>query len=198
MDPIAHTLVGASSGANRPRKARALRNCGAHPRCQPYPISTAWSISSEVTRGFTTGEDGRTVRSPSSCCRFFSEGCCHYWDTEANLQRGLGLWYGLSYLGVATHPLLDWLNTYGIRLLMPLDPRWFYGDAVFIVDPWIWLVSGSRYFSRLFQESICSIRLDSRNQPHNTSRLSGYSGRPLGSKSPLDRRMGVGYLMRFG
>ncbi len=50
---------------------------------------------------------------------------------------------GLSYLAVLTHPALDWLNTYGIRLLMPFDGRWFYGDAVFIVDPWIWLALGT-------------------------------------------------------
>jgi len=32
------------------------------------------------------------------------------------------------------------MNTYGIRLLMPFDERWFYGDTLFIIDPWIWLV----------------------------------------------------------
>ena len=47
----------------------------------------------------------------------------------------------LSYLAVLTHPALDWLNTYGIRLLMPFDSRWFYGDALFIIDPWLWLVA---------------------------------------------------------
>ncbi len=52
----------------------------------------------------------------------------------------------LSYLAVATHPFLDWLNTYGIRLLMPFDSRWFYGDMLFIVDPWLWLVLGGGAF----------------------------------------------------
>jgi inner membrane protein len=46
---------------------------------------------------------------------------------------------GLAAIGVITHPLLDWMNTYGIRLLMPFSERWFYGDALFIIDPWIWL-----------------------------------------------------------
>jgi inner membrane protein len=45
----------------------------------------------------------------------------------------------LAVIGVATHPLLDFLNVYGIRLLMPLSSRWFYGDTLFIVDPWIWV-----------------------------------------------------------
>jgi inner membrane protein len=28
-------------------------------------------------------------------------------------------------------------------LLAPFDWRWFYGDAVFIVDPWLWLALGA-------------------------------------------------------
>lgn len=48
----------------------------------------------------------------------------------------------LSYIGVLSHVLLDFLNNYGIRLLMPFERRWFYGDAVFIIDPWLWLVLG--------------------------------------------------------
>jgi inner membrane protein len=48
----------------------------------------------------------------------------------------------LCYAGVYSHLLLDWLNTYGVRLLAPFDWRWFYGDAVFIIDPWLWLVFG--------------------------------------------------------
>jgi len=40
--------------------------------------------------------------------------------------------------GGAHHPTLDWLNTYGMRWLMPFSGRWFYGDAVFIVDPGCW------------------------------------------------------------
>jgi inner membrane protein len=46
----------------------------------------------------------------------------------------------LALIGVLSHPALDWLNSYGIRLLMPFSERWFYGDSIFIVDPWIWLV----------------------------------------------------------
>jgi inner membrane protein len=44
----------------------------------------------------------------------------------------------LSYVAVLTHPILDTLNTYGMRWLMPFRDRWFYGDALFIVDPWVW------------------------------------------------------------
>jgi inner membrane protein len=44
------------------------------------------------------------------------------------------------FIGTLSHPLLDFLNTYGVRWLEPLSHRWFYGDTLFIVDPWIWLM----------------------------------------------------------
>ena len=50
---------------------------------------------------------------------------------------------GIAFLGVWSHPLLDWLNTYGIRLLMPFSDTWFYGDSLFIIDPWFWLLAGA-------------------------------------------------------
>ena len=52
----------------------------------------------------------------------------------------------LAALGVWSHPLLDWLNTYGVRFLMPFDGRWFYGDSLYILDPWVWLMLGGSLF----------------------------------------------------
>ena len=51
--------------------------------------------------------------------------------------RGLLL---LSAIAIVSHPLLDLMNTYGVRLLMPFSERWFYGDTLFIIDPWLWLM----------------------------------------------------------
>jgi inner membrane protein len=50
---------------------------------------------------------------------------------------------GLAYLGVLSHVGLDYLNTYGVRLLSPLDWGWFYGDALFIIDVWLWAALGA-------------------------------------------------------
>jgi len=52
----------------------------------------------------------------------------------------------ISVLVTFTHPLLDWTNNYGIRPFLPWSARWFYGDFVFIVDPFIWLILGSACF----------------------------------------------------
>jgi inner membrane protein len=57
--------------------------------------------------------------------------------------RGLLL---ASVIAAATHPLMDWTNNYGVRPLLPWNGRWFYGDLVFIVDPYIWLALGGAAF----------------------------------------------------
>jgi inner membrane protein len=48
----------------------------------------------------------------------------------------------LSCISIWSHPALDSLNTYGVRWFMPFSERWFYGDTLFIVDPWVWLALG--------------------------------------------------------
>ena len=75
------------------------------------------------------------------------------WDRRAQRRRRAdieraraGPLLALAALAVVTHPTLDWLNNYGMRWLMPFDDRWFYGDALFIVDPWIWLLLGGVLF----------------------------------------------------
>ena len=51
----------------------------------------------------------------------------------------VGWVFALALIGVLSHPLLDLMNTYGVRLMMPFSGRWFYGDGLFIVDPWLWV-----------------------------------------------------------
>ena len=46
----------------------------------------------------------------------------------------------LSSVAILSHPILDTLNTYGVRWLMPFSGQWYYGDTLFIIDPWVWLV----------------------------------------------------------
>jgi inner membrane protein len=65
-------------------------------------------------------------------------------DGRARVRAGPALLLG--YVGVLTHVGLDWLNNYGVRLLMPISNRWLYGDSVFIIDPWLWLSLGVGVF----------------------------------------------------
>jgi len=63
-----------------------------------------------------------------------------------------GWLYALCFIACLTHPALDWLNVYGIRLLEPFSERWFYGDALFIIDVWMWLGMGFAVWLSLRQE----------------------------------------------
>jgi inner membrane protein len=64
----------------------------------------------------------------------------------------------VAAVGVITHPSLDWLNNYGLRWLMPFDGRWFYGEAVFIIDPTLWLLLGGAAFLTFSRSRIARIR----------------------------------------
>jgi inner membrane protein len=63
--------------------------------------------------------------------------------SDAGVPLSAGWLVGLSYIGVLLHVAMDLLNNYGVRLLMPFSQRWFYGDSLFIIDPWLWLMLGA-------------------------------------------------------
>jgi inner membrane protein len=68
---------------------------------------------------------------------------------EARLPVRFGWLYAMAFIGCLSHPFFDWLNVYGIRLLEPFSSQWFYGDTLFIIDPWLWaLLIGSVWWSR--------------------------------------------------
>jgi inner membrane protein len=48
----------------------------------------------------------------------------------------------VSAVGLVGHTLLDFTNAYGVKPWLPFDATWYYGDLVFIVDPWLWLLLG--------------------------------------------------------
>jgi inner membrane protein len=87
------------------------------------------------------------------------------WDRWVRLRRKpeaaparAGPLLALTALAVLTHPTLDWLNNYGLRWLMPFDGRWFYGDALFVIDPWFWLCMGGAALLTFSQSRLAQIR----------------------------------------
>lgn len=160
MDPLAHTLVGAAlaeTGLKRlTRYGTAALLIGANlPDIDIVTQLWGWDHSLYHRRGHTHGVLAMLIlplaltgalmlwhrwrsrwATPQSRSERRDGGA-----TEPPLHAGWLL--GLSALAVWSHPLLDWLNTYGVRLLMPFDDRWFYGDTLFIIDPWLWLLVAS-------------------------------------------------------
>lgn len=151
MDPIAHTFTGAALAASGLRRATPLATAaliiGANAPDLDVAANFAGNFSAlAFRRGWTHGILALIV------LPLVVTGALLLWDRwrrgkyrDRDPARPRHL-LGVAALGVATHPTLDWLNNYGLRWLMPFDGRWFYGDALFIVDPWVWLVLGGVLF----------------------------------------------------
>ncbi|HEX6742273.1 MAG TPA: metal-dependent hydrolase [Sphingomicrobium sp.] len=88
-------------------------------------------------RGFTHGIGGM-VTMP-----FLAAAIILVWQKFRPSKEGpvrLGGLLICCFVATLSHPLLDYITSYGTRLLEPFSHRWFYGDAIFIVDPWIWIM----------------------------------------------------------
>lgn len=148
MDPLTHTLLGANLSAtslgDKTRFAAAALILGAN---APDIDAVTYFIDSDlalgVRRGWTHGVLALLVL-PIVLALLLALLARMKWGTRDFDVRWVLV---LSAIGVWTHPFLDWLNTYGMRWLMPFDDTWFYGDAVYIMDPWLWLVLGVGWLS---------------------------------------------------
>lgn len=143
MDNVTHTLVGAALArtglGRRTRLGAATLMIGANlPDIDVIAVPLGHSV--DFRRGWTHGILALAV------LPFLLAGLMIAWgrmrprpsDAGAPLRpRQLLI---LSVVGILTHPTLDWLNEYGMRWLMPFDGQWFYGDSLFIVDPWLLLL----------------------------------------------------------
>ena len=140
MDPLTHTLVGANLASTKLGKSRfagAALVIGANlPDVDSILYFTGHSdLALGFRRGWTHGVLALVLLPLllALVLRMFG-----------GSFRPLLL---VSTLAILTHPFLDWLNNYGMRWLMPFDGRWFYGDSVFIMDPWLWLILGAAFLA---------------------------------------------------
>ena len=149
VDNICHTLAGAALARtglrNRTALASATMMIGAN-----FPdidiVAAAFGRATEFRRGWTHGILALVV------LPFVLTGLMMLWDRYARRGRDPAVpkqLLLLSALSILTHPTLDWMNSYGLRWLMPFDGTWFYGDSLFIVDPYLLVVLGAGvWFSR--------------------------------------------------
>jgi inner membrane protein len=154
MDPITHTLAGATMARagldRRTPLATAALLLGAN--APDIDIITAFfheeNASLACRRGWTHGPLAMAA------LPFAVAGLVVAWDRWVRRRRNpsatpasFTTLLALSVLGVFSHPALDWLNTYGIRLLMPFSDTWFRGESLFIIDPWLWLILGAGLYA---------------------------------------------------
>ncbi|NNF11606.1 MAG: metal-dependent hydrolase [Gemmatimonadetes bacterium] len=152
MDNLTHSLVGAAigkAGADRttPLATATLVVAANVPDIDMVGFVRGEYFSLAFRRGITHGWPALLV------LPFVVTGLMMAWDRWVRRRRDPDAdpadpkWLlGLSAVGVVTHPSLDWLNIYGMRWSLPFDGTWTYGDSLFIIDPWIWLLLGGSVF----------------------------------------------------
>lgn len=166
MDPLAHTLLGATLAETGLKKKTTLAAgtliIGANiPDIDAVAMLVSSDYALQVRRGWTHGILAMIVWPFLLTGLMLAFDWLRHWRTRrkgrrkdhlqqrdrppgsSSLPLRSGMLLALAFLAVWSHPLLDWLNTYGIRLLMPFSDSWFYGDTLFIIDPWVWLLTGA-------------------------------------------------------
>lgn len=146
MDPLTHTLVGASLATTRlgekTRLATPALVIGANlPDVDVLAYFRGGDFALGFRRGWTHGVLALVIL-PAVLA-----GLLMLWGRWRGGGRDSpplspGWLLGLCYLACLTHPFLDWLNNYGMRWWMPFRDTWYYGDSVFIMDPYLWLILG--------------------------------------------------------
>ncbi len=66
-----------------------------------------------------------------------------WWCTRRRFGSSLPVLVAVSWAGLLLHLGMDALNNYGVRPWLPFDGTWYYGDLVYIVDPWLWITLGA-------------------------------------------------------
>lgn len=152
MDPLTHSLVGltsAKAGLERlsPYTTAACILSANAPDIDvvSFFFGGRWTLLQQH-RGITHSLIGTLILGALVPSILFAvERVIAKWRKLAPRIKYRGLLVA-SLIGAGTHPLMDWTNNYGVRPLLPWDSRWFYGDLVFIVDPYLWLILGGVCF----------------------------------------------------
>jgi inner membrane protein len=141
VDNVTHTLVGAALSHAGLKKRTALASAtlmiGAN-----FPdidvVAVFFPNSVHWRRGHTHGFLALII------LPFVLAWLMRLWDRGVRLKRNPGATPAdprqlliLSAVAIWTHPALDFMNTYGMRWLMPFLNKWFYADGLFIIELWI-------------------------------------------------------------
>ena len=148
MDNLTHTLVGAAlaqTGLKRRTGLAAATLMIAANLPDLDALGLAFGHNLAWRRGWTHGPIGLAVLPILLAAAMLA---FDRWQQRrgrrpaARVPVRFGWLVALAYLGTLSHPFLDLLNTYGVRLLMPFSERWYYGDTLFIIDVWLWIALG--------------------------------------------------------
>jgi len=149
LDNLTHSLVGALIGQTGLKKKTGLGMAALVIGANIPDIDGVCSLygleSLSMRRGLTHGPIAWVLLPLALAAMLYG------WDRwqarrgkrpDGRMPVRFGWLYALALIGCLTHPLMDWMNSYGIRFLEPFSSQWFYGDVLFIIDLWLWIGLG--------------------------------------------------------
>ena len=148
MDPVCHSLAGLTMGQAGLGRRTPLALPTLVLAANAPDIDVVTMVTTDVwmyyRRGWTHGPIAMVV------LPLALTGLMLAWDRLVRRRRTPGAppatpsaLLGLAAIGTLSHPLLDFMNSFGIRLLMPFSNTWYFGDALYIVDPWLYVIFGT-------------------------------------------------------
>lgn len=144
MDNLCHTLAGAALGEAGLKRRSTLGTATLMLASNLPDIDVAVfftdTLAMSFRRGWTHGVLAQMLLPP--VLAFAMLGWDRWRRRPGRAPATLTGLLLLSYVGTWLHVFMDWLNSYGVRLLKPFSDRWFYGDALYIIDPVLYVVFG--------------------------------------------------------
>lgn len=149
MDNVTHSLVGlaaAKAGLDRlsPYATVTCVLAANAPDCDLLGLLGGRWFNFQHHRGIThslVGVLALSILLPTMMCLL------DRWRAGSSPKARWGPLFVCALALTASHPFLDWTNSYGVRPLLPWDGRWFYGDFAFVVEPFFWLTLGVMGFT---------------------------------------------------
>jgi inner membrane protein len=141
MDPLTHTATGvllARAGLDR-FTPRATLICVVAANIPDIDIVTASSSTHYLNyhRHLTHGL--AAVPFMGALAVLIAEGLARLFRQRGEPLPWLSAW-AVATLVALSHPLLDLMNAYGIRLALPFSGAWQSLDILFVIEPIIWLI----------------------------------------------------------
>jgi inner membrane protein len=162
VDNVTHTLLGALAGETIARFVPAARSLLPEPTRRSLYVSLMVVGSNlpdldSLYAGITGGTLGYLLHHRGHTHTIIGA------IVLALLTYGLWLWWlrrrripnnshdrwalaGIALLAPLLHIAMDATNEYGVHPFWPLDNDWYYGDAVFIVEPLFWAAAAPLAF----------------------------------------------------
>ena len=150
MDNITHAFIGAAMAEcavprSASARARTVFMCAGIIAANAPDVDLLYSGVIEEPLGYLLHHRGHSHTLPGVGVLGFLIWSGLRLLPQARLAiRGMeSRWLALIAAALAGHMLMDTANGYGTHLWYPFWSGWVYGDAVFVLEPWLWAIFGA-------------------------------------------------------